>query len=166
MEKVQPDFLFMWELVCSNKGPMISPRMWRDCFMEPTKRVIAKTKEMGMRNVWVDLQGNNWDMLPLFMECGVTGTLPLEVHGGMDAVAVRRRYPRLQLIGNVERMALVRGPAAIRKELDRVAPLVPLGGYIPSVDHFLSPDISWDNFVCFIEELRRITSVPIRPKSS
>ena len=165
---VQPDFLFIWELICTNKGPVISPRMFRELFLPSYKKLIGGLKDCGVKNVWVDCQGNIWDMLPMFLEAGATGTLPLEVRGGMDVVEVRRRYPRLQMIGGIGRMALVRGKTEIDRELARVAPLVPQGGYIPSVDHYFSPDISWDNFRYFIEGLRRITynggrSVPAQP---
>ena len=74
----------------------------------------------------------------------------------MDVVEVRRRFPRLQLIGGIERAALARGPEAIDRELARIAPLIFSGGYIPSVDHYLSSDISWDNVCYFFEGLRRI----------
>jgi uroporphyrinogen decarboxylase len=156
LAKVQPDFLFLWELICTNKGPMISPRSFRELFLPAYQWLIGGLKERGVENVWFDCQGNNYEMLPLFIEAGGTGTLPLEVRSGMDVVEVRRRFPRLQLIGGIERAALARGPEAIDRELARIAPLIFSGGYIPSVDHYLSSDISWDNVCYFFEGLRRI----------
>ncbi len=161
LECVRPDFLFLWELVCNNKGPMISPAMFRDLFLPSYRRLISEMKRMGVRNIWIDCQGCNWEMLPLFADAGATGSLPVEVHAGMDVVEVRRQFPRLQLIGGIERMALTRGFADIDRELARVAPLVSRGGYIPTIDHAYSPDIPWENFRYFIEGLRRITSVPV-----
>ena len=166
LDRVQPDFLFLWELICNNKGPMISPAMFRDLFLPSYRKLIGEMKWMGVRNVWIDCQGRNWEMLPIFLEAGATGTLPAEVRAGMDVVEIRRRFPRLQLIGGIERMALVRGRSDIDMELERVGPLVPLGGYIPSIDHAYSPDIPWDNFMYFIDGLRRITSVPICPSAT
>ena len=169
LEQVRPDFLFLWELICNNQGPMISPAMFRELFLPSYRRLIGEMKRMGVRNVWVDCQGHNWEMLPLFREAGATGTLPVEVHAGMDVVEVRQRFPRLQIIGGIERMALVRGRNDIDGELARVAPLVPLGGYIPAIDHAYSPDIPWEHFRYFIEGMRRITAVricPLSPESS
>jgi len=137
--------------------------MFRDLFLPSYRKLIGALKDLGLRNVWVDCQGNAWKMLPLFLETGVTGTLPLEVRSGMDVAEVRRRFPRLQMIGGIARLALAGDRADIDRELDRVAPLVALGGYIPTIDHFFSPEIPWDNFRHFIAGLRRITSVPIRP---
>ena len=160
---IRPDFLFLWELICDNKGPMISPRMFRDLFLPSYKRLIAAMKDLGVRNIWIDCQGRAWDMMPLFIEAGVTGNLPVEVRAGMDVGELRRRYPRLQLIGGIERMALVRGPAAIDAELERVGPFVARGGYLPTIDHTYSDDIPWEHFRYFVQGLRRITSTPIRP---
>jgi uroporphyrinogen decarboxylase len=156
----QPDFLFLWELICTNKGPMISPPMFRDLFLPSYQKLIGGLKDAGLRHVWFDCQGRNYDLLPLFIEAGGTGTLPLEVRSGMDVIEVRRRHPRLQLIGGIERYALARGPQAIDSELARVAPLIHAGGYIPSVDHYFSADISWENLCYFFDGLRRLVFAP------
>lgn len=163
LSKIQPDFLFLWELICNNKGSMVSPAMFRDLFLPSYKKLIGTMKDMGVRNIWVDCQGNAMEMLPLFIEAGVTGTLPLEVRSGMDVAEIRRRFPRLQMIGGMARLSLAGEKADIDRELARVAPLVPQGGYIPTIDHFFSPEISWENFSHFVAGLRRITNVPIRP---
>lgn len=156
LAKVQPDFLHLWELICTNKGPMISPRMFRELFLPSYQRLIGGLKDLGVKHVWVDCQGNLWEMLPLFLEAGMTGTLPLEVRSGMDVVEVRRAFPRLQMIGGIERVALARGKDAIDRELARVAPLIHSGGYLPSVDHYFSSDISWESLSYFFDGLRRI----------
>lgn len=156
LRRVQPDFLHLWELICTNKGPMISPRMFRELFLPPYQRLIGGLKELGVKHVWVDCQGNLWEMLPLFLEAGITGTLPLEVRSGMDVAEVRRVYPRLQMIGGMERVALARGKEAIDRELARIAPVLAQGGYIPSVDHYFSADISWENLCYFFAGMRRM----------
>ena len=160
---VEIDFFYIWELVCNNKGPMISPDMFRDLFLPSYKKLIGGCKEAGIKNIWYDGQGNCNEMLPIMIEAGITGTLPLEVHAGVDIVQVRQAYPKLQCVGGMERMALVRGKADIDEQLARVAPLVAKGGYLPTIDHQVSSDVPWDNFCHFIEGLKRIISVPINP---
>jgi len=46
-----------------------------------------------------------------------------------------------------------RGKEAIKKELERLFPLMCEGGYIPKIDHSISSDISWDNFRYYMETL-------------
>ena len=51
---------------------------------------------------------------------------------------------------------VARGPAAIDAELDRVRPLVEDGGYVPGPDHSLPPDVSFANYVYYMEKLLTI----------
>lgn len=163
LKSVQPDFLFIWELICDNRGPMFSPEVFRDIFLPPYRRFLEAMRNGGVKHIWFDCQGDVLKLLPLFLEAGATGSLPVEVNAGMDVREFRRLYPRLELIGGIRRAALVAGPDAIDHELERVAPVVRRGGYIPAIDHYFSPDISWDNFRHFVDGLRRLTHAPVEP---
>jgi hypothetical protein len=78
---------------------------------------------------------------------GVTGMGPMEVAAGMDVVEVRKAFPRLQIIGGIDKRLVAEGKGAIDAELKRkVPPLVKDGGYIPCCDHSVPPDVSWKNF--------------------
>jgi len=46
---------------------------------------------------------------------------------------------------------LALGPQAIRAHLREMIPLIEEGGFIPTVDHTVPPDISWDNFCYYME---------------
>jgi len=46
---------------------------------------------------------------------------------------------------------LPRGPAAIREHLREFIPLIEEGGFIPTLDHAVPPDISWDNFRYYMD---------------
>jgi len=60
---------------------------------------------------------------------------------------LRKKYGRERLMhGGVDKNALARGPQAIDAELERCVPVALEGGYIPTVDHSLPPDISYANF--------------------
>ena len=47
----------------------------------------------------------------------------------------------LLLLGEFDKRILVRGPAQIDGEIDRVTPLVKEGGYIGFCDHRVPPDV-------------------------
>ena len=49
---------------------------------------------------------------------------------------------------------LAEGGERMRREVDRVMPLVEQGGYIPELDHSVPPDVSWQNFCDYIEYLK------------
>ncbi len=73
---------------------------------------------------------------------------------GLDSVEVRRRYPTLQMIGGIDKHRLALGRDAIDKELEKIPFMLESGRYLPAVDHFVPPDVPWDNYLYFCERLR------------
>jgi uroporphyrinogen decarboxylase len=45
----------------------------------------------------------------------------------------------------MNKVVMTRDHAAIDAEIERMKPLVDLGGYIPCPDHRLAPDSKWEN---------------------
>ena len=58
-------------------------------------------------------------------------------------------------MGGVNKIALIQGPSEIDKELDRIAPLIEEGGYIPMVDHRVPPDVSLKNYIYYLRTKRK-----------
>jgi len=80
------------------------------------------------------------------------------VASGMDAAKLRQQYGQeIVMWGNVDKRALTAGPAAIDAEIARLAPLVPLGGFIPLVDHGVPDDVPYQHYLYYLQERRRIT---------
>jgi len=156
LSQTDVDYAYWWEDMSFKSGSMVSPRIFRRFLMPVYKRVNAFFQSKGINIVLLDTDGNVWDLIPLFTEGGVTGLYPFEVRAGMDVAEVRARYPRLQMMGGIDKTALVEGPAAIDAELARVAPVIRSGGYVPGIDHYVPPDVSWPNFRYYREQLRRI----------
>jgi uroporphyrinogen decarboxylase len=73
---------------------------------------------------------------------------------GLDITAVRRQYPTMQMIGGINKHALALGRDAIDEELKKLPFMLESGRYLPAVDHFVPPDVSWDNYRYFCERLR------------
>jgi uroporphyrinogen decarboxylase len=57
-------------------------------------------------------------------------------------------------MGGLDKRVLKEGGDVMRREVDRVMPLVEQGGYIPELDHSVPPDVSWKNFCDYIEYLK------------
>ena len=47
------------------------------------------------------------------------------------------------------------GRAAVDEEIERLKPLIELGGYIPCPDHRIAPDAEWDNVRYYCERMRK-----------
>jgi uroporphyrinogen decarboxylase len=91
------------------------------------------------------------------MEHGFNCTWPLEVQAGMDAPALRRRFgPELRLGGNIAKEAVIAGPAAIDREIERLRPLIAAGGFLPALDDMASPDMPWAHYRYLIERLQSL----------
>jgi uroporphyrinogen-III decarboxylase len=155
-EKAPVDWVFFFEDMSYKNGPMISPRAFTE-FMAPYYRsLIREVKaDTDIRVFTVDSDGDVSLLIPLFMETGINMMLPFEVQAGMDVRKVREQYPDLVILGGLDKRALFTDVAAIEREvLPKVTEMLPLGGYIPSIDHNVPPEVSLENFRKYLEILR------------
>ena len=151
------DFAMFWEDMCYKTGPLLSPAMFREWMVPNYRKVTSFLEDHGIRLSWVDCDGNIESLIPLWLEGGVRGFYPLEVASGMDAAALRRQYGReIVMWGNVDKRALAAGREAIDAELARLAPVAAQGGFIPLVDHGVPDDVSYQNYLYYLEQRRRI----------
>ena len=147
---VKPDFALIWEDMCYKNGPLISPGMFEEFILPYYRKLTGFFYDHGIEIILVDTDGDCRSLIPLFIQGGVTGFYPLEATGGMDIVAIASEYPEIQLIGGLDKKALIKGPEAIDIELSTKIPyLVKRGGYIPTVDHLVPPDVSWSDFLYY-----------------
>jgi uroporphyrinogen decarboxylase len=161
IEGLPPDVRFdhvsWWEDMASRNGPLVGPAMFREFLQPGYRRVMQAMKARGCILGIVDCDGNPHDIVANWMEEGVNIMFPLEVAAGVDPYAWRREFgPSLRLRGGIGKEPLVRGGAAIDRELDRVRPLLEQGGYIPHLDHLVPPDISYRNYCEYLEKKRRM----------
>jgi hypothetical protein len=154
LRDVQVDCAHFWEDMAYRTGPLISPAAFRE-FMTPCyKKVTGFLKDRGIRIILVDSDGNLDELIPLFLEAGLTGTWPIEVQAGNDLLEIRRRYPQLQIQGGIDKLKIAKGRKAIDEELQSKVPfMLARGGYIPHLDHSAHPGISWPDFCYYRRRL-------------
>ena len=141
-----------WEDMAFNNGPLISPRHIKKLIVPNYRRVNDYLHSKGIDIIGVDSDGRLDKLIPLWLEGGINFVYPNEVAAGNDVVALRKRFGReMRLIGGIDKRALAKGRDAIKEELDRRLPLVADGGYLPSVDHSVPPDISFNNYMTYLE---------------
>ena len=142
------DIGMFWEDICYKNGPLISPEMFRRFCLRPYQKVTSFLKENGVKLCFVDCDGNIEQLLPLWLEGGVRGFYPLEAAAGMDAEKLLKQYrkDKILLWGNVDKREIAKGPEAIEAELERLAPAVQMGGFIPLIDHGVPENISFADF--------------------
>jgi len=152
LEKIEVEYFTFNEDMAMKTGPLLSPKIFRRFIFPHLKRMVAFFREHGVRYVAVDTDGDPTPLVPLLIEAGIDTLWPLERAANVDPVEYRRRFGRsLRLWGGVDKRVLNRGPAAIRAHLREFIPLIEEGGFIPTVDHTVPPDVSWDDFRYYMD---------------
>jgi uroporphyrinogen decarboxylase len=136
---------------------MISPRMTRR-FLQPTYFAWRDVlKSHGDTIIDMDSDGYIPHLIPIWIESGIKACDPIEVAAGNDIVAFRKQFGRqMAYRGGIDKRAMAVGGQVMRDEVMRVAPLIKDGGFIPSCDHGVPPDISWPNFIEYTRLLAQL----------
>ncbi len=153
-----PDMLHFSEDMCFKAHPMLSPDMTMDLCGPGYRQWIGQARAAGVRLFGLDSDGDIGLLLPVWIACGINCVDPLEVAAGNDIRAYRAAFGRrVSFLGGIDKRAIAAGGAVLREELARVQPVVDEGGYIPSCDHGVPPDISWRNFQDYALQLAQMT---------
>jgi len=154
VSKVQVDVIHIWEDMCYRNGPLISPKHWRQ-FMGPHyHRIKAFAEQHNIPILSVDTDGNPEKIAAPMIETGVNLLLPMEVAAGCDVNQWRDQFPTLALSGGFDKRALALGPEAIDNEITRIFPALKKGRYIPTLDHLVPDDVSWENYQYYVNALK------------
>ena len=149
------DAFWFWEDMAYKAGPLVGPDLFRKFAFRHYRRVCDWLHSRGIEHIGLDSDGNITSLIPLWLDAGIDHLWPFEVQSGMDVVKVRQQYGRrLGIIGGLDKRVLAAGGQAMRREVDRLMPLVGQGGFIPELDHSVPPDVSWKNFCDYIGYLR------------
>ncbi|MBI4531594.1 MAG: hypothetical protein HY709_08725 [Candidatus Latescibacteria bacterium] len=161
VREVDIDYATLWEDMSYKTGSLISPEMVKKFMVPRYKRITELLRKNGIDIIFLDSDGNIEELIPLWLEAGINGVYPLEVAGGMDPVALRKKYGQdLLLIGGIDKRAMAEGREAIDRELNKLPYLCLSGGYIPWCDHLIPPDVSFENYVYYLERMKEITLDP------
>lgn len=152
------DFAHFWEDVCYKSGPLVNPRVFARKFGPKYRRITELLKSHGVKFVSLDCDGKIDDLLPVWLENGVNIMFPIEVGTWQASIQPwREKYGReLRGVGGVNKYIFAGDYAGIDKEIERLRPLVALGGYIPCPDHALPSDARWENVQYYCERMRKV----------
>jgi uroporphyrinogen-III decarboxylase len=161
VKDIKVDQANFWEDMCYKTGPLISPAMVKK-FMVPRYRQITDLlRKNGIDIIYLDSDGNVTELIPLWLEAGINYIWPFEQAAGNDAVAARKKYGRDLIIGGtIDKRALIKSKEAVREEvMSKVPFLLEQGGYFPSVDHLVPPDVPFDNYKYYVNTMREVAGL-------
>ena len=154
-EFVTLDQFFIGEDICYNHGPLISPDMIREFILPYSKQLmtyIILRQIDRARHLYfhVDSDGYVAPVMPLYREIGMDVMSPFEVAAGCDVVEVGKQFPDLVMSGGIDKRVLAKGKDEIDRYLERIIPpMRERGGYIPTCDHGVPAEVSYENYLYY-----------------
>jgi len=155
---VSPDVIHISEDMAYKAHAMISPAMTREFCKPSYVRWGSQAKAAGVPLLAMDSDGYVGELIPIWIESGISACDPVEVAAHNDICEYRRLFGRkMAYRGGVDKRAMAKGGRTIRDELRRIEPVVRDGGYIPGCDHGVPSDVSWPSFVDYSRLLAKMT---------
>lgn len=152
------DYAHFWEDICFKNGPLISPSVFEEYVAPHYKKITDLLRSYGIDIVSVDCDGCIDHLVPIWLKNGVNTMFPIEVGTWNASIAPwREKYGReLRGVGGMNKTVFSRDYAAIDEEIERLKPLIALGGYIPCPDHRIAPDAKFENVQYYCEKMQNL----------
>jgi uroporphyrinogen decarboxylase len=160
LPEVSFDYASGWEDICFKNGPIVSVDFFHHVIMPRYKRISQKLRAYGVKVFYIDCDGDVRPILPDFLEGGVNCLFPYEVNCCAHPAELLREYGKdLLIMGGVDKMKLGEGPAAIRRYMETLVPLVERGGYIPFCDHRCPPNVKQEDYLYYLDLKERMFGI-------
>lgn len=155
---VDIDELFIAEDICFNTSSLISPDMIREFLFPYYQQIISnmKKRQRDNRHIYfqVDTDGFADCVIELYRSIGMDMMSPFEVAAGCDVVRTAGEHPDLIISGGIDKRVLAGTKDDIDRMLDRIMPpMRKRGGYIPTCDHGVPEEVSFENYIYFRKKL-------------
>jgi len=148
LRRVRMDVLYVSEDMAYKAHSMISPAMTRRFLQPAYVSWIDLLKSYGDGFLDMDSDGYIAHLIPIWIESGIKACNPIEVAAGNDLNEFRRQFGhRMAYHGGIDKRCIAAGGDVMRDEVMRLVPVLRDGGFIPSCDHGVPPDISWPTFI-------------------
>lgn len=150
--KIDFDFAYGWEDICFKNGPICSLSFFEKVVVPRYKRIGDLLHKHGIDIWYTDCDGDVRPLLRGFLEAGINCLFPYEVNSCIHPAILLKEYGKdLRIMGGIDKLELIKGPAAIKAYLESVAPLVERGGYIPFCDHRCPPDVKQKDYLYYLD---------------
>ena len=158
LKSVNLDYVHISEDMAYKEKSMISPEMARKFFLPTWKEWGEIARSYGCLIYDMDSDGYIKELIPIWIEAGFNICDPLEVAAGNDLIVHQKQFgKKMAYLGGVDKRAIAKGGNSIKEELNRLEPCLKLGGYIPSFDHGIPPDVSWTSMMEYCRLLAQLT---------
>lgn len=152
------DSISIWEDICYDKGTLVSPKTFEKYCGEHYRKVSELAKSHGINFCHVDCDGFTEQITKTWVNNGINVMFPIEVgKWGGSYKAHRDTFGKSVLgVGGMNKTVFSMDKKAIDKEIERLKPIIELGGFIPCPDHRIAPDAKFENVCYYVEQLRKL----------
>jgi uroporphyrinogen-III decarboxylase len=144
--------------MASTKGPMISPKMFREFCFEPMKERVSRVRSRGLQALLHNC-GNNRILMDQFIDAGIQCYQSLQTIPDMEVGGLKRDFgDRLTFWGGISLETLITGTPDDCRRMVREAMEIgaPGGGYILGPSHSIAKGTPYDNFMAVLDEYVRL----------
>jgi len=162
LRDVQVDAALFSEPIAENRGPLISPEMYRQIVLPSYEPLLRVLERHGVEAIIFVSWANPRRLLPALLEKGFNCLWAYETNPqAMDYRQLRRELGRdLRLIGGIDLDVLRQGRDDIQREVEEKVPsLLADGGYIPMLDGRVRADVPFENYRYYKRLLAKIIGV-------
>ncbi len=151
------DYGHFWEDICFKTGPLLRPAVFGRLTGKWYKKITDEMRAHGTDIISLDCDGKIDELVPIWLENGVNTMFPIEVGTWNASIAPwREKYgPAIKGVGGMDKRVFSKDFKAVDAEIERLKPLIDLGGYIPCPDHRIAPDAKWDNVRYYCDRFRQ-----------
>ena len=136
-----------------NKGPLMSPKSFRELFYPGLCRVVQGFKDLGLF-VIKHTDGNLWPIMDMIIDSGIDCLDPIDPQAGMDLAEVKAKYGhRVAMKGNVDCAQLLTfgtPDEVIEATKEALRKGMPGGGYILSSSNSIHSAVKPENYAAMV----------------
>jgi len=159
LSAVKIDVVTFNEDLAYRTAPHVAPNVYEQFWCPHQDKVVSLLQRHNVPVICMWTAGNVDPYIPILLKHGFNCTWPLEGYQNpkMDAARLRQRYGRdLRLAGNISKQALIEGPDAIDREIERLMPMIHEGGFFPALDDMVPVEVPFANYRYLIDRIRSI----------
>ena len=152
------DYAHFWEDICFKNGPLVNPKVFAQYVGPHYRRITELLNQHGVDIVSLDCDGCIDKLLPIWLENGVNTMFPIEVGTWRASIAPwRETYGKeLRGVGGMDKTVFAKDYKAVDAEIERLKPLMELGGFIPCPDHRIAPDAIYENVQYYCDKMQNL----------
>ena len=155
---IKYDYIHFWEDICFKNGPLVNPTVFNQYVAPHYKRITGLCNDFGINIFSLDCDGCIDALVPIWLNNGVNTMFPIEVGTWNASIAPwREKYGKeLRGVGGMDKKVFSLDYKAVDAEIERLRPLIELGGYIPCPDHLIAPDAIWENVQYYCDKMQNL----------